>query len=1035
MLRIEVYTRADLSSVIESASMTLHRSMSIEEVFREQCPAYDPEKSAGTYVSLYANGTKIPRELWSRYTLTGTERIRIVIEAGGIETSVVMAIISIVLAVASAVYAIIMANRLGKNQQKETRQGSSIYDVNAQGNQVNLTNVVPENFGRFKHYPDYLADKHVFYRNNVQFVDMILCQGRGYYEKAEDRSDVYVGETPIGKLPGCSLYTFEPGEEITAENSPEDRSWYCYYSSTQVTGSGHTLEPEETTVEQSQQRDPTATFNGDTLSGGYYEVGGYNAPGCAGGGGTAYRIYKPLVLPWSDGAFFEISGAVDIRPLGSGDTVTDDPLSGTTEVPVELPEYFNNAQQTLHRAWLRERITETETYIDENDEEQTREVITRAGDAINVTAEARTTITYSIRTGTAGVQTGRLTASNTLTSQCELLGISYGADDSATFTVDTTEIEFPTFPEAPAAPYGAYDITVEQTRAYTIDQPVPADYTWGSDNGLYELMGRSGSVYTVRRVTESYVPVTGWVEFWSQIWNQGGLVFELDENSQAGQYVGPYRACPYGASSSIFEYDIAFPQGLGYLKDDGTFRELTVTIEIGYRLAGSTDPWTTITRDFTASTNDELAYTYTLEVETAGNYEFRMKNLTTADNSTRALNTCKWVGLKSVISTCNRYEGMTVMIGRFKGTETLSELSENRLATYWTRMLPDIVTGELRATRELAPVIKYIVDSSKYQGIINQDSLLEFNDIWNGMELTLDGTIDSDGTLLEVLRDALSVGFSSPIVDDNHLAFTRLHRVSDYEPLAQLFTPQNLTGSPEIIFNLPREDDVDEIVVEYTDPSTYKTETIFCHVDENGDAEITQYPLSNHQEKLKAFGVTNRRQAEAMGMRRLRYLRSTRVTYKISTEMDGLNCQYNDLVGLFLDEDLSSITGRVTAFDYSTSVATVDMEIPESLGAGVIYVRKKDGACMSTTYTREDSHHLTLTDVLPEWDDRYGEDLEYPFFAIGELVKCWVTAVEPQDKAVNLTLINYSPEMFADDLPILRGYGISPYGLAPYGTY
>ena len=172
-----------------------------------------------------------------------------------------------------------------------------------------------------------------------------------------------------------------------------------------------------------------------------------------------------------------------------------------------------------------------------------------------------------------------------------------------------------------------------------------------------------------------------------------------------------------------------------------------------------------------------------------------------------------------------------------------------------------------------------------------------------------------------------------------------------------------------------------------------------------------------------------------MGMRRLRYLRSTRVTYKISTEMDGLNCQYNDLVGLFLDEDLSSITGRVTAFDYSISVATVDMEIPESLGAGVIYVRKKDGACLSTTYTREDSHHLTLTDVLPEWDHRYGEDLEYPFFAIGEMVKCWVTAVEPQDKAVNLTLINYSPEMFADDLPILRGYGISPYGLAPYGTY
>ena len=67
MLRIEVYTRADLSRVIESASMTLHRSMSIEEVIREQCPAYDPEKSAGTYVSLYVNGLKMPREDPHRY--------------------------------------------------------------------------------------------------------------------------------------------------------------------------------------------------------------------------------------------------------------------------------------------------------------------------------------------------------------------------------------------------------------------------------------------------------------------------------------------------------------------------------------------------------------------------------------------------------------------------------------------------------------------------------------------------------------------------------------------------------------------------------------------------------------------------------------------------------------------------------------------------------------------------------------------------------------------------------------------------------
>ena len=173
MLRIEVYTRADLSRIIEQVTLEPKAGETIADVMRKQCPAYTPERAQASYVSLYADGVKIPQDTWSRYRLDGTKTLRVVIEAGGLEASAIIAIISIVLAVASAVYAIIMANRLGKNLKKDTKQGSSIYDVNAQGNQVNLTNVVPETFGKFKRFPDYLADKHVFYRNNTQFIDMI----------------------------------------------------------------------------------------------------------------------------------------------------------------------------------------------------------------------------------------------------------------------------------------------------------------------------------------------------------------------------------------------------------------------------------------------------------------------------------------------------------------------------------------------------------------------------------------------------------------------------------------------------------------------------------------------------------------------------------------------------------------------------------------------------------------------------------------------------------------------------------------------
>ena len=450
------------------------------------------------------------------------------------------------------------------------------------------------------------------------------------------------------------------------------------------------------------------------------------------------------------------------------------------------------------------------------------------------------------------------------------------------------------------------------------------------------------------------------------------------------------------------------------MQDNGTFRNLTVQLEIAWRRAGSSDEWQTITRTFTEATNDELGYTYQLEVETPGNYEFKLKNLSEDIDSTRALQEVRWTGLKSVISTKNKYDNVTVIIGRFRGSETLSELSSNQISTYWTRKLPDIHNpANITATRELAPAINYICNNSKYAGIIDTNSLDLFADYWQACGIKFDGTIDSVSTLLDVLRDALNVGFSAPVVRNNKLSFVRLHEQEDGEPLAQVFSPQNMTKSPQITFNLPREDETAEIVTEYISPETYKTETIFCSLDEDGNKVISSYPNSDKQEKLKAFGVTRAEQAEAMGMRRLRYIKNTRITYTIETELDGLNCQYNDLVGLFLDENLSNITGRLTAAD-GTTIYT-DMEIPEELNAGIVYIRQKNGQSVGHVYSRINAHVLEI-DAPIEWDPQFGVSIEAPFFAIGQLVKCWVTDIIPNDKKCTIKLINYNADIFTDDI-------------------
>ena len=269
MLEIEVVGRDDLSRIIERKSVSNH-NCSLLDFIKQECPKYN--ESYIPNLSAFVDGVAFQYSDWSIVSLKNSRKLKIVIEAGGIEVSTVMAIISVVMAVASAIYAVFAMNKLSSKAQQEQKQGSSIYDVNAQGNQVNLNNVIPENFGYFKRFPDYLADRHVFYRNNTMFVDLILCQGVGSYQRADDHSDVYLGETPISELDGCQIRVYEPGETITPENSIENKSWYCYYSSTQVTQSGHTLKGVRTEIDQSSQINPKVNFLDKTFSGKYYTI-------------------------------------------------------------------------------------------------------------------------------------------------------------------------------------------------------------------------------------------------------------------------------------------------------------------------------------------------------------------------------------------------------------------------------------------------------------------------------------------------------------------------------------------------------------------------------------------------------------------------------------------------------------------------------------------------------------------------------------------------------------------------------------------
>ena len=1016
-MQVRIYTRQCLIWPIEQITIP-DFSGTVKDLLAREVRDFAPDKLS---VSIYIDGKKAS---WDT-PLFDVEELKIIIEPQGVETA--FAIVAAIVAVASVAYSLYMMNTLKADNPAKTSDTSTIYDVNAQGNKVRLQQVVPENFGLIKHFPDYLADKHTFYRRNKKYIDMILCQGAGWYDYKSDGSDIYIGNTPFSGYSGSDVryQVFDPGADVSLNNI-EAGMHKCWYSSTEVTSSGKTLDPFGN-VDPSESggyvvyTGGKATANGQSgglswhimpksFCGVYWAYAGYR-PSVTTGGGQAF-VLAAANLGVKAGDYIRITNAQDVRQWAAD-----------TDADVVLLD-SGNLRITWERTWS--------------------DLACIADTSVNVTLTKWEKIVISIGNTGPVYQTYY----GTVSGECNV--ISYSAADGK-ITIEISGLTLPEVTGKPATYPGdagsGYTVTIRQTLSDSVIDPLTGEKRL-SDNGTYEIAevgsttvnGNPGHpvaggnqtiyertevsapVYTVKRIdpdTDKEIP---WSGFWgSDQWVDGvaddALTVSYQEDADAAEakeYAGPYRACPIGATASEYEVDIDFPAGLGYLNGSGKYDERTVTLSIEWRKIG-TSAWTAYEYKKTAGTGDELAETITFTFD-AGAYECRIKNKSDKVDDAAQVDTVKWTGLKSCIAQPTKYDGMTTILCRFRGSETLSELSENQIATFWTRKLPAVNGTDLTVTEDVAPVVQYILNNSKYAGIIDHNSLAALDAYCKSSGYKLTGTIDDDSTLLDELRNALKVCMSEPAVSNNLVSFARMTRKSSSDAFQQIFMPQNLTAAPVVNLTFAKDDDVKEIELSYIDSVTWKTSTYFYHLDDSGDVVETTYATTNNAEKLDTWGIKgtddNHAQARALAERRLKFLTYCKTQYEIQTELDGLNCQYLDYVGLVLPQELSNISGRITEYDSSAKTIIVDQPIPSSTSSGVIYVRKKDGSSVSYAFTRIGTYKLALGSSLFDWDENYGTTIEYPFFAIGEILPCWVQSVEPGDKSCTLKLVNYDSRIF-----------------------
>lgn len=234
MMYCEVVLVSDLSRPIEQNYYEI-LDMTLEEFLYSEIKNFDPAKT--DFLSVLVDGVKIRKDCWNYYNLKRAKSIKLILEPQGDPFSWVMIIVTI----AAAAYSAYLAHKLSAKTGGSTKTGNSIYDVNAQGNSVKLNEVIPEQFGMIKRFPDYIADTHKFYRNNKRILDLSLCQGVGKFHHSSSGSDMYFGATPFNQMSEKIQFKIYEPDETLADNEIDSKLGWCWFNSSEISASGKEL--------------------------------------------------------------------------------------------------------------------------------------------------------------------------------------------------------------------------------------------------------------------------------------------------------------------------------------------------------------------------------------------------------------------------------------------------------------------------------------------------------------------------------------------------------------------------------------------------------------------------------------------------------------------------------------------------------------------------------------------------------------------------------------------------------------------------
>ena len=405
----------------------------------------------------------------------------------------------------------------------------------------------------------------------------------------------------------------------------------------------------------------------------------------------------------------------------------------------------------------------------------------------------------------------------------------------------------------------------------------------------------------------------------------------------------------------------------------------------------------------------------------AKRYEVRGRRLTNFSDSSKIAELLQWEALRGIAPSTVTYPKTTMVAMRALASNNLNSNTRARLNVYATRKLPvynDFTETWSAGTPTRNPVWAFCdVFRSTYGGrlaeeYLDLDALVALAATYDEREDYFDGTFDTSLTVWEAAKAVARVGRAVPIPQGSRITMIR----DEPQTLpAGMFNAENMEANTfREELDIFKFGDFDSLLVEYTDPLTWKPVEILCQLP--GD-------FAENPDTLKLFGVTDRAQAYREGMFILATRRYQKIQYSWRTGLEGHIPTYLDLVGFHNDSFAAPMSGFVLGYDSGTNTATLSEKVSFAPGySHAVLFRGADGSAMGAAIAATagaSANQIVLAEDPPEALNFNPDEMPSLFFfgiADFTVLKGKVAGIHPIDEStVEMRVVNYDPRVYEFD--------------------